>query len=1085
MKKSLLILLSGFFMLTTTITVSGQDKEEKSPLNSATFSGFKIRNIGPAMKSGRIADVAIHPENNNIWYVAVGSGSVWKTVNSGTTWIPIFDGQKVYSIGCVTIDPNNPHTVWVGTGENVGGRHVGIGDGVYRSDDDGASWKNMGLKESQHISKIIIHPENPNIIWVAAQGPLWNKGDERGLYKSVDGGTTWQKTLGDDGWVGATDIVMDPRNPDVLYAATWQRHRNVAAYMGGGPGSGIHKSTDGGETWEELKKGIPGGNKGKIGLAISPQKPDIVYAAIELDNRTGGIFRSDNRGASWSKMSPTVSGATGPHYYQELVASPHQFDKIYLIDVRVQVSEDGGKTFERMNERGKHSDNHSINFRLGDPDYMLIGTDGGVYESFDDTKTWRYIANLPVTQFYKVAVNEAKPFYQIFGGTQDNGTQGGVGQTNSWEGITNADWFLVYGGDGHQPATEPGNPDIVYCESQQGYLGRVDLTTGESVGIRPQPLKGEKAQRFNWDSPILVSPHSSTRLYFASQRVWRSEDRGDNWTAISGDLSRDQERFTLPIMEQTWSYDATWDVDAMSQYNSITSLAESPLKEGLIYAGTDDGLIQVSEDGGQAWRKIEVGSLPDVPETAFVNDIKADLYDENTVYIALDNHKYGDFKPYLLKSTDRGESWKSISGDLPEKHLVWRIVQDYVNSDLFFLATEYGIFFSIDAGDKWIKLKSGVPTIAFRDLVIQKDRDDLVCASFGRGFFVFDDFAPLREVTEEKLKEEASIYPIRDAWMFPMRQGAGSQGTDHWRAENPTSGAVITYHLAEGYTSKKSERKKEEAKLKKNKEPLTFPEWEVLKEERLEEASKVWITIRDAEGKVIRKMTGPGGKGFHRVSWNLRSLGNNPIDIHEKDSWTPMGPHVMPGIYSVSIAKEQEGKISELAGPINFEVIMLFEGAIKGMDPQYVETFSKEVLDLRESIIAANIVFDEAKKKLVAMEKALSQMDEPVGALYEELYAIKLQIAEFEEQVWGDPAKRALSVYDYPSVYDRLRIAFGGVYNMTYGPTGTQAESLKIAQEEYEPIKAELKVLVNEVIPAFEQKLIEAGAPWMNGMPLK
>ncbi len=379
-------------------------------------------------------------------------------------------------------------------------------------------------------------------------------------------------------------------------------------------------------------------------------------------------------------------------------------------------------------------------------------------------------------------------------------------------------------------------------------------------------------------------------------------------------------------MEQTWSVDATWDVDAMSQYNSITSLAESPLLEGLIYAGTDDGLIQVTEDGGENWRKIEVGSLPDVPETAFVNDIKADLFDVNTVYIAMDNHKYGDFTPYLFKSSDRGNSWESMSGDIPEKHLVWRIVQDYVKPELFFLATEYGIFFSVDAGEKWIKLKGGIPTISFRDLVIHKERNDLVGASFGRGFFVFDDFAPLREVTEEKLKEEASLYPVRDAWMYSMRSGAGSQGSQQWTAENPTYGAVITYHLAESYTTKKSERKKEEGKLKKEKEPLTFPEWEVLKEERLEEKPKIWLTIRDKEGNVVRKITGPTAKGFHRIAWDLRYPAWGAIDIHRETSsrsWTRSGTYVIPGTYSVSLAKEQEGVITALAGPLEFEVIKL------------------------------------------------------------------------------------------------------------------------------------------------------------------
>ncbi|HJN06827.1 MAG TPA: hypothetical protein QF480_09445, partial [Bacteroidales bacterium] len=461
-------LITLIFMLGLLIGLSAQKTTSKDTLKAKTFTGLKFRNIGPALMSGRISDIAIHPQNNNIWYVCAGSGGVWKTTNSGTTWTPIFDGQKVYSIGCVAVDPNNPHIVWVGTGENVGGRHVGYGDGIYRSNDDGNSWKNMGLSESQHISKIIVHPENSDIIWVAAQGPLWSKGGDRGLFKSIDGGKSWNKTLGDEEWTGVTDISIDPRNPELMYAATWQRGRTVAAYMGGGPGSGIHRSNDGGLTWEKLTKGLPSSNLGKIGLVISPQKPDVIYAAIELDRRTGGVFRSDNRGSSWSKQSGAVSGATGPHYYQELYASPHQFDRIYLADVRIQVSDDGGKTFRRLKEKNKHSDNHAIAFRKDDPDYLLVGCDGGVYESFDLAENWRFMANLPLTQYYKLAVDDAMPFYNIYGGTQDNGTQGGPSRTDNRSGITNADWVMTLFADGHQPATEPGNPNIVYSEWQEG-----------------------------------------------------------------------------------------------------------------------------------------------------------------------------------------------------------------------------------------------------------------------------------------------------------------------------------------------------------------------------------------------------------------------------------------------------------------------------------------------------------------------------------------------------------------------------------------------------------------------------------------
>ena len=502
----------------------------------------------------------------------------WKTVNSGVTWSPIFDGQKVYSTGCITFDPNNTHTIWLGTGENIGGRHVGFGDGIYKSTDDGQSWENTGLKKSEHISKIIVNPDNSDIIYVAAQGPLWAPGGERGFYKSTDGGKSWKRTLGDDQWTGVTDIAIDPANPDRIYAATWQRHRTIAAYMGGGPESGIYKSEDGGNTWKKLTKGLPSGKPGKIGLAVSPQKTDIIYAAIETDRRTGGVYRSENRGENWIKQSETVSGGTGPHYYQELYACPHQFDKLYLMDYILQISEDGGKTFKKMNENSKHVDNHAIAFRKNDPDYLLVGTDGGLYESFDRTKTWRFIQNLPVTQFYKVAVDDDKPFYNIYGGTQDNNTQGGPSRTLNRNGIMNSDWEVILYADGHQPATEPGNPDILYAEWQQGNLVRYDKKTGETVYIQPQPGEGEPGERFNWDAPVLVSPHSPTRLYFASHRVWRSDNRGDDWKAISGDLTQYTERIELPVMGKKQSWDSPWDLVAMSAYNTITSLSESPKK---------------------------------------------------------------------------------------------------------------------------------------------------------------------------------------------------------------------------------------------------------------------------------------------------------------------------------------------------------------------------------------------------------------------------------------------------------------------------------------------------------------------------
>ena len=851
-------------------------KTTEKKTEQLSLDAFKFRNVGPAFLSGRIADIVFHPDNDNIWYVAVGSGGVWKTENAGTTWTPLFDQQKSYSTGCITLDPQNPSTVWVGTGENVGGRHVAYGDGIYRSNDGGKSWKNLGLSKTEHISKIIVHPDNSDVVWVAAQGPLWNKGGERGVYKTTDGGKSWKQVLGNNEWTGATDLMIDPRNPQILYAATWDRHRTVAALMSGGPGTGIHKSTDGGASWEELTNGLPQSNMGKIGLAISPQQPDVLYAAIELDRTTGGVYRSADQGASWKKMSDAVSGATGPHYYQELYASPHKFDRLYLMNVRVLTSEDGGKTFVQLKEEKKHSDNHAIVFKKDDPNYIMLGTDAGIYESFDLAENWRYHKNLPLTQFYKVAVNNAEPFYHIFGGTQDNGSVGGPSATDEREGISNKHWYKTLFADGHQSATDPVHNEIIYAETQQGGLHRIDLSTGEQVFVQPQAEAGDPHERFNWDAPILVSPHDPATLYFASYRVWKSTNRGDDWTAISGDLTRNEERLSLPIMGRKQSWDNAWDVGAMSNYNTITSLSESPLRAGLIYAGTDDGFIQVTTNGGTQWTKIPVTRLG-LPSRSFVNDIKADLHDENTVYAVLDNHKEGDYNPYLYKSTDRGQTWVTLSKTLPKRTLLWRIVQDHVNKNLFFLATEFGVYTSLDGGVNWLKLP-GTPNMGFRDLVIQKRENDLVAASFGRGFYVLDDYSALREMTPERLKQEGTLFAPRTAKWYVPRSNLGNTGADFYIADNPDFGAVFTYHLSKEYKTKKQLRKKQEKEANKKGANIPFPGYDALDEENNETPAKVWITISDAEGNIVRHLSQKAKKGSHRLTWDLRHSSTQAIN---------------------------------------------------------------------------------------------------------------------------------------------------------------------------------------------------------------
>jgi len=1051
-------------------------QEDGSIVSETSYDALELRNIGPAINGGRIADIEFHPEDENTWYVGVGSGGVWKTTNAGTTWAPIFDDQPSYSIGAVTVDPTNPNTVWVGTGENVGGRHVGFGDGVYKSTDGGETWANMGLEDSEHISTMIVHPENSDVIWVSAQGPLWDSGGDRGLYKSTDGGETWNKVLGGNEWTGVTDVVMDPRNPDVLYAATWQRHRTAAAYMGGGPGSGLHKSTDGGETWTELERGLPDSNLGKIGLAVSPQQPDTVYAAIALDRRTGGVFMSGNRGESWEKRSGAVAGGTGPHYYQELYASPHHAGRLYLVNVVTLVSDDHGATFEPMNVDNKHVDDHALAFREDDPDYLMFGSDGGLYETFDGTESWRYIDNLPVMQYYKISVDDAKPFYNVYGGTQDNGSNMGPSRTENESGIRNDDWDKTLGADGHDSATDPENNDIFYAETQRGGLHRVDRKTGDQVFIQPQPGEDEEFERFNWDAPIETSAHAPERLYFASHRVWRSENRGNSWTPISGDLTRDQERIELPIMGKQRSWDNPWDVLAMSNYNTVTSLAESPQDEDLIYAGTDDGLIHVTEDGGENWRRIDLDDIEGVPSKAFINDIKADFFDESTVYVALDNHKYGDLSPYLLKSTDQGRSWSLISGDLPDRHLVWRLVQDDVDEDLLFAATEFGIFFTVDGGEEWMELEGGAPTISFRDITIQRTHDDLVGGSFGRGIFILDDYTPLRDISPELLNQEAHLFSPRDAYWYVPDEVSDSQGDNDYRADNPPFGATFTYYLNDGYQSKKEERQAREAELGAD-DDVPFPGWDGIEAEMREQGPRVQLVIKDASGTVVNRVAGPRSEGVHRVTWDLRHASKEVVDLGEGfEDIDEDGFLATPGTYTATLTKVEEGEVTPLSDPVQFEVTPLREGTLDGASDDEIAAFREELESFQQSLTTTSNALEAQIEKVEAMQAALSRAEEEAPDLAGRIYDTRQNLLEMRELLEGSEAKNEIGERNPPTPSDRLFVGYRALGTI-YGPTEMHKQTLETGRRELADIERRLAKITDGVMPELEQALNAAGAP--------
>ncbi len=1079
----------GLLATTLTLTACAEDDKPDTGLNADTFKGLELRTIGPALMSGRIADLVLHPENRSIWYVAVGSGGVWKTDNAGTTWQPLFDEQGSYSIGAITLDPQRPDTVWVGTGENVSGRHVGYGDGVYRSRDGGKTWENMGLKNSEHIGMIRVHPEDSNTVYVAAQGPLWSGGGDRGLFKTTDGGKTWTKILGGGEYTGVNEVHLDPRDPNVLYAVTWQRLRNVAVLMDGGPETAIHKSTDGGVTWRKLSEGLPEETMGKVGLAISPIKPDVVYATIELARREGGFWRSEDGGESWEKRNDYLSGGTGPHYYMELFASPHQFDRVYQADVMLHYTDDGGKNFTGMPRANRHVDHHALAFDPEDRNYLIVGNDGGIYESFDGGENWKFIANLPVTQFYKVTVDNDEPFYNVYGGTQDNNSQGGPSRTDTTSGIRNSDWFITLGGDGHQSFADPDNPNIVYAQWQRGNLTRFDKATGESVYIKPQAEQGAaEEERFNWDAPILISPHDSSRLYFASHRVWRSDNRGDSWTAISEDLTRNIDRLREPVMDRRWSYDSPWDMYAMSTYSTITSLSESPLQEGLLYAGTDDGLIQISENGGESWSS--VGSLPGVPDKFFVNDIRADLHDVDTVYVVVDDHKNGDFTPYVLKSENRGRSWKSIAGDLPERHVVWRIVQDHVNPNLLFLGTEFGLFFTINGGDKWVELAGNSPTIAWRDVVIQRRESDVVGATFGRGFYILDDYSPLRSIDEKMLREDKVLFPVRRVPWYVPRQVLGcdeancaaEQGAAYYVAPNPPFGATFTYYLPETTHSLKDARREKEKPLEGEGKDVAFPSWADLQRESLEDAPAIVLTVRNAAGDVVRHIEGPASAGFHRVSWDLRYPITDPwVPPAERgESWnTPAGVLVSPGEYSVSFAERIDGEVRDLEQQQVFEVYSIRTPTLPGTPQEARVAFQREVDDLSRRGKATLKTIDETRSALGAVRESL--LSSTAGsALYRQAQVLDQSLARLRTRISTDTTREYMGDPGPASISDRLSHAGYGARSQAYGPTPAQSTSRDIAREELAAVTEELQQLLDNY-QTLKEQLDAAGVPWTPG----
>ncbi len=941
MMKRLSVVLAVAMIVTVTMNTAGQTPAQG--LTSDALQAVSFRSLPTNIVTGRVQDIAIDPKNPNIWYVASAFGGVWKTENRGINFTPIFDNYPAHNMCCIVVDPKDSNILWLGTGENKSQRSAHFGDGLYKSTDAGKTWARSGLANSEHIGKILVDPNNSNIVWVASQGPLFSAGGDRGVYKTTDGGTTWNRVLHVNEDTGFTDLAFDPRDSNTLFASTYQRRRHVGQMIGGGPDGGIFKSTDGGRNWTKLTNGLPPGEVGRIALATDPKKPGRVYALIDAKspgsgrggraggaptpelppmnpptpNDSMGFYKSDDNGATWERTARERGG--GPAYYSEIYVDPRTDDTVWVIDTNMKWTKDAGKTFTSVGfDLGQgplavHVDHHAVTFDPSNRDHILIGNDGGVYETYDSGKTWRFFTNLPVTQYYRVGIGNEAPFYTVCGGTQDNFSLcGPSGSTNSW-GVRTSDWYIVNGGDGFQPHPDPVDHHFIYATSQTGGLSRFDRRTGRGQSIRP-PAGGTLAaqaaaeaaqaagaagapaggrgggrgggERVNWDAPYVISPHLNTRLYWGNNFLYKSDDRGASWARVSGDLTRNLDPTEIPIMGKVWPTDSIAFRESTTDLSTIVTVDESPMKAGLIYVGTDDGLLQISEDDGKTWRRVE--QFPGVPKWTYVSDVFASPLDVNTVFVSLNNWQTGDYKPYIVKSTDRGRTFTNITGNLPAKHNVWSVIQDHVNANLLFAGTEFGVFTSVDGGRQWLQLKGGIPTTQARDMQVQKRENDLVIGTFGRGFYILDDYSPLREITAQTLSEEARLYPVKNPWL--ITQGglapAGSAGVGtlggNVLSSNPPVGANFAYSVAK-----------------------TIPD-----------GTDLVLTITDARGQRVREIALDRTSGLRRVVWNMRG---EPVAGASGASGAPgrgggggLAPLVAAGTYHAQIGR----KVGDVVTPV-------------------------------------------------------------------------------------------------------------------------------------------------------------------------
>ncbi len=839
---------------------------------ASPFDGLAFRNIGPATMGGRIDDLAVLESNPAVFYVGTASGGLWKTMNNGTTWEVLFDDQDdVVSIGDIAIAPNDANFVWVGTGENNNRQSGSWGRGVYKSTDGGKTFTHVGLPNSKHIARILVDPVDHDVVYVAALGSLWGSGGDRGVYKTTDAGRTWQRVLFVNDDTGATELVMDPSNNKVLYAATYQRRRATWGFNGGGPGSAIHKSSDGGRTWTKLTEGIPPGPLGRIGIDVYRSNPNTVYARIEHPTESG-TYRSDDAGLTWRKMS---SVNPRPMYFSQIRIDPNNDLRIYVLGVQIHISDDGGKTF--IENGALHSDHHAMWINPANSNHIIDGTDGGLGISYDKGKTWEAVYNMDLGQFYHVAYDMESP-YNVCGGLQDNYTWCGPSAVRSRTGIGNDEWRTIQGGDGFEAQMDPKDPRTIYAESQDGNIVRVDRLTNERKVIRPLPARGEPQFRWNWNTPIVISPHDPNTIYVGGNRVFKSTDRGQSFTAISQDVTEGTDRETLSLMGVTAKDFRIAKHDGVQSYGNLVQLAESPVRAGVLYAGADDGTVYGTKDGGKTWTNLTPRFLTR-PKGAYVSGLVASKFDENTVYVAFDNHTNDDFGTYVYGSVDGGGNFRSLSEGLPNGQVVVTIAEDPKNQNVLYAGTEFGLYVTVDRGGRWERLRAGLPSVPVHEVQVHPRDNDLLVATHGRSVWILDDLTPIQQLAEAR-RADAFLFDMRQAMQHNQANDRGFLSDKPFFGKNPTYGTAISYYLKG-------------------------------------EVKQIALRIRDAAGTEVREISGNDVKdarkaGVNRVHWDLR---HQPLPQPATQQAGPggggggggfgggglNGPNVLPGEYRVTL----------------------------------------------------------------------------------------------------------------------------------------------------------------------------------------